>query len=200
MGPRTPRNTAIALALAATFTLTVLLAAPLPAAAHGDETRLAPGTQAQLADARRATARFHDIAHALSPLGGYGPGPVIDVNGIVCIDKPGVGAMGVHYPNFNLFNAQLDERRPQALIYEPQGDGTMRLVGVEYIVLKPTWDAARAADATLPATPKLFKQDFHLTDAPNRYGLPAFYALHVWLWQPNPEGLFADWNPSVRCP
>ncbi len=23
--------------------------------------------------------------------------------------------------------------------------------------------------------------------------------LHVWVWQENPSGLFADWNPSVKC-
>jgi hypothetical protein len=187
-----------ALALAAAFTL---LGAPLPAAAHGDETRLAPGIQSKLADARRATARLHDIAHALSAQGGYGPGPVVDVNGVVCIDKPGAGAMGVHYANVGLLlDAQLDERQPEALIYEPQTDGTMRLVGVEYLVLKPFWDSARAANPALPATPNLFGQDFHLTGEPNRYGLPPFYALHVWLWQPNPRGVFNDWNPSVRCP
>jgi hypothetical protein len=23
--------------------------------------------------------------------------------------------------------------------------------------------------------------------------------LHVWAWKPNRAGLFADWNPDVRC-
>ncbi len=41
---------------------------------------------------------------------------------------------------------------------------------------------------------------FHLTRDGNRYGLPAFYQLHVWLWKRNPNGLFNDWNPTVRCP
>jgi hypothetical protein len=35
--------------------------------------------------------------------------------------------------------------------------------------------------------------------APNRYGLPAFYELHVWAWKTNPSGMFADWNPRVSC-
>ena len=34
----------------------------------------------------------------------------------------------------------------------------------------------------------------------NRYGLPAFYELHLWLWKPNSEGMFDDWNPKVVCP
>lgn len=23
--------------------------------------------------------------------------------------------------------------------------------------------------------------------------------LHVWTWEPSPSGLFADWNPNVKC-
>lgn len=187
---------ALALATAAAFA--GLLAAPLPAAAHGDEVRLSPGIQAKLADARRATARFHHFAAALAA--GYGPQPVIDLQGKACIDQPGEGAMGIHFVNGGLFNTLLDERTPQALIYEPQADGGLRLVGVEYLVFKAAWDGARVADPKLPARPRLFGQDYHLVNEPNRYGLPAFYALHAWLWQPNPSGLFADWNPSVRCP
>ena len=42
-------------------------------------------------------------------------------------------------------------------------------------------------------------QLFHYTPSPNRYGIPAFYALHVWAWRPNPHGVFMDWNPRVSC-
>ena len=44
--------------------------------------------------------------------------------------------------------------------------------------------------------------DGHLTNyvgTPNRYGLPAFYELHVWAWEHNPNGNFADWNTTVSC-
>ena len=33
----------------------------------------------------------------------------------------------------------------------------------------------------------------------NRYGIPAYYALHVWAWKANPHGVFMDWNPQVSC-
>jgi hypothetical protein len=36
-------------------------------------------------------------------------------------------------------------------------------------------------------------------DSPNRFGLPAFYQLHVWAWRDNPNGAFVDWNPRVSC-
>ncbi len=35
----------------------------------------------------------------------------------------------------------------------------------------------------------------HLTLA----ALPAFYELHVWAWEHNPKGSFADWNTAVSC-
>ena len=56
---------------------------------------------------------------------------------------------------------------------------------------------APASSNTSP--PQLFGRTFALIGEPNRYGLPAFYELHVWLWQPNPSGMFADWNPNVTC-
>ena len=35
--------------------------------------------------------------------------------------------------------------------------------------------------------------------ADNRYGIPAFYELHAWVWKDNPAGTFADYNPDVTC-
>ena len=42
-------------------------------------------------------------------------------------------------------------------------------------------------------------QLFHLFESPNRFGLPAFYTLHVWAWKENPNGAFINWNPNVSC-
>ncbi len=52
----------------------------------------------------------------------------------------------------------------------------------------------------LGLAPSLFGHEFMVTDAPNRYGLPAFYSLHVWAWDHNPMGTFEMWNPDVVCP
>ena len=30
-------------------------------------------------------------------------------------------------------------------------------------------------------------------------GMPVHYDLHVWLFDSNPDGVFAPWNPSVSC-
>jgi len=102
--------------------------------------------------------------------------------------------MGVHYANGALVGAGvIDAARPQVLVYEPTANGRLRLVAVEYVVFQAAWDAAHSSP------PALFGQEFMLTPDGNRYGLPAFYALHAWVWKPNPSGMFAMWNPRVDC-
>ena len=101
--------------------------------------------------------------------------------------------MGVHYVNGDVVgDGELDAARPEALLYEAKG-GKMRLLGVEYVVIAEAWHA----NHDMP--PVLMGQLFNYTGSPNRYGLPPFYALHVWAWQNNPAGMFADFNPQVSC-
>lgn len=110
-----------------------------------------------------------------------------------CVSGPDHGAMGVHYINTTFVgDGEIDAQHPEAIIYEPAKDG-MRLVGVEYIVDAATWLAQH------PAPPMLEGQAFHLVGSPNRYGLPAFFELHVWAWRGNPNGAFVDWNNRVSC-
>ena len=77
----------------------------------------------------------------------------------------------------------------------PTPGGGQRLVGVEWIVFKPVWEAA---GNTTP--PTLFGHTLNLVNVLNRYGTPdPFFELHGWVWQPNPSGVHNDWNPSVSC-
>ena len=110
-----------------------------------------------------------------------------------CVSGPQGGAMGVHFVNGDLVgDGKLDAAKPEALMYEMR-QGRMELVGVEYVVLAEAWDKANK-------TPPMLKgQLFTYTSSPNRYGIPAFYALHVWAWKSNPDGSFADWNTKVSC-
>jgi len=125
---------------------------------------------------RAANSRFSDVKAALAE--GYAPIP--------CTSGIDGGAMGVHYVNGEYLKDEIpDIKRPQAVMYEPQPDGKMALVAVEYITFKG------------PAS--LEGQLFSFTGAPNRYGLNAFYELHVWAWRENPRGAFADMNPNVTC-
>jgi hypothetical protein len=111
-----------------------------------------------------------------------------------CVSGPEVGAMGVHFVNLDLVDGKPEVNRPEALIYEVK-NGRARLVGVEYIVPVDAWNPAPGE----PPVPVLEGQLFHFNESPNRFGLPAFYELHVWAWRDNPNGTFADWNPNVSC-
>ena len=112
-----------------------------------------------------------------------------------CVSGAQSGAMGVHYVNGGLIgDGVVDEQHPEALVYEPKTDH-LELVAVEFIVLASQWDAAHTDN--LP--PTLRGQVFQFNSAPNRYRLPAFYELHVWMGRDNPSGTYADWNPSVSC-
>jgi hypothetical protein len=110
-----------------------------------------------------------------------------------CVSGPDHGAMGVHYVNSDLVgDGEIDASHPEALIYEPWGDG-LRLVGVEFIVDAAAWLAHHNSP------PVLDGQTFQLVASPNRFGLPAFFELHVWAWRNNANGAFVDWNTRVTC-
>ena len=144
-----------------------------------------------LATVRAATDKYHSLARAKHD--GYGL--LTDVNGISCIADDDMGAMGYHYVRSDLVgDPAIVPTKPEALVYAPDRHGRLHLAAVEYVVVKAAWDA------THHSPPKLFGQTFNFTDAPNRYGLPPFYSLHVWLFKANPAGLFAMFNPNVHCP
>jgi hypothetical protein len=136
---------------------------------------------------REATARYKDINVAISE--GF-------AQATPCVSGPNSGAMGVHFVLFDrVTNGVLSADQPESLIYEPMPNGAMRLVGVEFIVLVATWESMHPGSGP----PALDGHLLNLVSAPNRYGLPAFYEMHVWAWEHNPVGSFADWNTRVTC-
>jgi hypothetical protein len=143
---------------------------------------------------RNATQRYQNAAPK-----GYSP-----VLG--CVSGPDHGAMGVHYVDgqFNgetlLSNGQLDPTKPQALIYEPQPNGEMKLVAVEFIIFASALPAGAAPEVQGHLMQYIDGPSTARPDAsPNRYGLPGFFELHVWAWKDNPQGPFVDWNNHVSC-
>lgn len=135
---------------------------------------------AQLAEVRRATAKFQDFEKAETA------GWFAQIS--PCVESPS-GGMGYHYGNpLYLGDTELDPLTPEALLYEPQKNGRLRLVGVEYIV--PYEDA----DQNPNPQPSLFGQDFDYTPPPVNA-----WTLHVWLWRNNPSGMFTAYNPKVNC-
>ncbi len=127
---------------------------------------------------RVATERFTDVNVAINE--GYGPIP--------CASGGSGGSMGVHFVNGGYLTEDdnaLDISKPEAVMYEPQADGSFVLVGVEYI----TFAGPASLDGHLLR--------FH--GAPNSYGLDPFYELHVWAHRDNPAGPFAGMNKTVSC-
>jgi hypothetical protein len=137
---------------------------------------LAAGGTTLQNNVRNANTRFEDVSVAVRE--GYSPIP--------CASGVEGGAMGIHYVNAGLINDKtIDIAKPEAVMYEPGQGGKLKLLAVEYIALSG------------PAS--LQGHLFNFTGAPNRYGLPPFYELHVWAWKHNPTGVFADMNPTVSC-
>jgi hypothetical protein len=100
---------------------------------------------------------------------------------------PELGGMGVHFVKPALMDGEVNPFEPEVLLYEPTVEGGYKLVGVEYTV---------PAEFTKKA-PKVFSQKF---DGPtdNHDGSPGqHYDLHVWIWETNPSGTFAQFNPNV---
>ena len=138
--------------------------------------------------AKSATARFHDLDKAMDA--GYTV-RVADLSGATCIAQPGEGGMGVHMLKPALLDGAIDAKNPELLVYEQKADGQLKLAALEYLVFVSDWGGANR--------PSLFGREFDLVGAPNRYGLPPFYALHAWIWKPNPSGILYAWNPRVEC-
>jgi hypothetical protein len=125
---------------------------------------------------RAANDRFQDVAIAVAE--GYAPSG--------CASSLDGGAMGVRYVNAAyLKDGQIDIKRPQVVMYEPQPDGKLALVAVQYM----TFDGPTALEG----------QAFGFVGVPNPYDLQEFYELPVWAWKANPRGAFMEMNPNVRC-
>jgi hypothetical protein len=166
-----------------TFALLALIV-PFVATAGSPYSDLAPLVE----KVRSATAQYKNINVALHE--GF-------AQATPCVSGPDFGAMGVHFVlGERITNGVLSADQPEALIYEPMSGGALRLVGVEFIVLASVWQSQHHPAG---ATPALDGHLLNFVDAPNRYGLPAFYELHVWAWEQNPVGSFADWNTQVNC-
>ena len=156
------------------------------ASSHGAAGATAGHDDGGLGAVRNATRRYRNVDEAVDD--GY-------VQFFGCVHEPLAGAMGMHFVNAGLVgDGVVEPTTPEAVMYEQRPNGTLELVGVEYVVFQDAWDAAN------PAPPELFGETFTLVPEPNRYGIPPFYELHAWAWKDNPTGAHEDWNPRVLCP
>lgn len=127
--------------------------------------------QLELAQARAATAMYHNVDHAIAdgyvPVGGYEPGE------------------GFHYANRSLIDGVFEIDRPEALLYTVGPNGQLRLAGVEYLV-----------PLTLSiGAPEGFTGSEDVWRENSEGG--GLWEMNAWLWLNNPDGMFAAHNPRI---
>lgn len=129
-----------------------------------------------LAALKRVTAPLHNFEKAAPA--GWG----LEVT--ECLEHPTEGGMGYHYVNVDYYlDGEANVEEPEALLYAPRPNGSLQLVAVEYLVPLSASEEA----------PRLFGRDMKADEAQGDW------LLHVWVWEHNPAGMFADWNPRITC-
>lgn len=173
-----------------------------PSAAAATTAAAAPS---ELEQVRASTAAFASVDAAKAA--GYtvwSPDPAAPAAS--CPTKP-EGKMGYHLVNPALrgtpakaaeADAVIDAAKPEQLLYQKKADGTMELVGVEYLVFTAAWERANGPGA---AAPKVLGETVPASKHAFAPGGPEVdhYELHVWLHTDNPSGMFAAYNPSITC-
>lgn len=137
----------------------------------------APSAAGLLKAVHAATSRYHSTTQATKA--GY-------AQASPCVSHPTLGAMGFHWVNDGLVDPAFDPLRPEAVLYAPSPNGSLKLVAVEYIVI----------DVGQPA-PTFDGYPFDVGGTP----VPVpHWSLHVWVHRDNPNGTFTPFNPNVTCP
>ncbi|GAB5080049.1 hypothetical protein [Arthrobacter sp. AD-310] len=136
--------------------------------------------QSELAAVRQATVQYHNGDAAIAA--GYLP-----------VDEC-VPGMGYHYVNFGQFG-KMDPLVPDALTYAANTAGQLRLVAAEWFKVDADQNLATHDDR-----PSLFGKAFDGPMLGHAPGMPIHYDLHAYLWQGNPDGVLATYNPKVSCP
>lgn len=182
-----------------------IIAAALAAAAP------APG-EPTLDEVRAATARFQNVKVALAE--GYVRDPTDMCDVAPMMGRPAaLGGMGIHFfrpdllgitappnPRVDGSGTHFDFRKPSILIYEPREDGSLELVAVENLVFKKAWEAA--GNKKLPTFHGVeydYMFDDKATPIDEAHNFEPHYDRHVWLYRPNANGMFAQFNPTVTC-
>lgn len=140
-----------------------------PAAGQGNSSS---AILAELARARAATAKYHDIDKA-------------ETDGYVPLDFCEAGE-GCHWVNFSLLDCEFDAMQPEILVYAPDKNGTpMHLVSVEYV--QPLTCSATPPEG-FTGSEDVWRQDeegFNLWET------------SAWIWLNNPHGMFVQHNPRI---
>lgn len=161
---------------------------------------------------RAAVQKYQDVKAALAD--GYIRDPSGMCETAAMMGKPAnLGAMGIHYfrpdllgitappnPRVDGTSTYTDFHHPAVLLYEPEADGSLKLVGVENLVFEKAWKAAgHTQPPTFHGVPFDHMVDNPATKLDEAHGFMPHYDRHVWVIRANPNGVFAQYNPNVTC-
>lgn len=160
------------------------------------QTTVSPAVTAQIARARLATAKYAMDVEAAK------------ADGYMIITQM-IPNMGYHFLNPNA--SGFDVTRPPILVYVRRGD-SWQLVAIEWVYPKrPAKAPIRGArygsfaaachykDGTfVPARAEARCAKMNAkTDSEFNFWHPPLVTLHMWIWYPNPSGVFAEFNPLL---
>jgi hypothetical protein len=167
---------------------------------------------AEIEKVRQATKKYEDINVALAE--GYVPAPPGDC---VTAAKEGLppewGGMGIHYiqpkllkikgakPRVHGDSTHTDFMNPAILLYEPQADGTMKLVGVENLVFLHAWQrAGNQAAPTFAGRHYDTMADSAATEQDEAHHFDPHMDQHVYFANSaDPRTQLNPFHPSVTC-
>jgi len=160
---------------------------------------------------RAATEKYSDVNVALAE--GFIPDPSGH-----CVSAaaeglpPEWGDMGIHYinpellqitasePRVNGIGTHTDFTQPAILLYEPQEDGSLVLMGIENLVWIEAWEAAGNTEKPVFMGRNWdMMADNPATDGDEAHGFMPHYDQHVWLYRENPSGILSPFNPAASC-
>lgn len=164
-----------------------------------------------VAGVRQAVEKYQDVNLALAD--GYMADPAGHCVTAVDAGLPAeYGAMGIHYlhpgllkvtstdPRVDGESTYTDWSKPAILIYEPQADGSLKLVGVENLVFIKSWEAAgNTAPPEFSGRVWDFMEDDPATPGDEAHGFMPHYDQHVWVFRDNPNGNLEPFNAAVTC-
>lgn len=196
----TKLNNLTSIIAAVMIALFILIGAQSAAKAQGNSE-----INQQLAQVRRATAKYHDVTAAMAD------GFSIFGGNDQCVEYPD-GVSGITYANLDRIRQQgvvLEE--PELLFYVPSGNGNLRLVAVAYYNRAFYIDTRGIIPGTFVSRLDPLPSYFQEVSGPFEImgqtaggplinpGVAWFYALRVWVWSPNPNGMFVQHNPRLNC-
>lgn len=177
-----------------------------PAASVGNN------AEPSLEEVRAVTEKYQDVNVALAEGFVRDPGDMCDTADMMGRPKE-LGAMGIHFfrpdllgisappnPRVEGIGTHTDFRKPSILIYEPQADGSLKLVAVENLVFQKSWhEAGNERPPSFHGVEYDRMQDDPATKIDEAHMFEPHYDRHVWLYRDNPNGMFAQFNPNVSC-